>query len=208
MLFPTTPTPSRTRWLLPRFLARRRNPFLATRRRERLSSPLHPGPAPPWGTRRTVFRSLRGASLPEKSRGTEAGRISVWNLMDLSSPPAPKFSGGGGLLGHSPRLLVASLVPKLRPQHFSPLGALGAPLSPAFPGLPAPSVSLCNNSAGKFVLRRVPARSRAPVQVRRSAHTLPLLWAQGRAEHRSVPAGEPPVPARTRVRAGGTREAA
>ena len=43
---PNHPPPSRTRWLLPRFLASRLNPFLTTRRRERLSSPLHTGPLP------------------------------------------------------------------------------------------------------------------------------------------------------------------
>lgn len=57
MLFPTTPTPSRTRWLLPRFLASRLNPLLATRRREWLSSPLHPGPLPSLGNPEDVVRS-------------------------------------------------------------------------------------------------------------------------------------------------------
>lgn len=40
------PPPSRTRWLLPRLLACRLNPLLATRRRERFFSPLHSGPLP------------------------------------------------------------------------------------------------------------------------------------------------------------------
>lgn len=65
--FPTTPTPSRTRWLRPRFQACRLNPFPATRRRERLFSPLHSGPNPPWGTPRSVFYRLRGATHLEKS---------------------------------------------------------------------------------------------------------------------------------------------
>lgn len=67
-LFPTTPTPSRTRWLLPRLLTCRLNPFLTTRRRERLSNPPPPHPPPPaQGTRRTVFDRPRGATLLEKS---------------------------------------------------------------------------------------------------------------------------------------------
>lgn len=71
--FPTTPTPSRTRWLRPRFQACRLNPFPATRRRERLFSPLHSGPHPSLGNPEVcvLSPSRRHASREIPSRGGE-----------------------------------------------------------------------------------------------------------------------------------------
>lgn len=96
MLFPTTPTPSRTRWLLPRFLASRLNPLLATRRRERLSSPLHPGPLPSLGNPEDGVRSPSRSHVSREilSRGGGAGRCSsVRDPRGLGQFPLPTFPG-------------------------------------------------------------------------------------------------------------------
>lgn len=88
MLFPTTPTPSRTRWLLPRFLACRFNPFLATRRRERLFYPLPPGPLPSSEDPEECVRSplQRRASREIPYRG---GAAVHGNPVGLSGSPLP-----------------------------------------------------------------------------------------------------------------------